>query len=274
MVQKQKFYVTIKHMKEKRKKFIQCVHNSNKEVSPFETIHAIKNAGFDGVFLQWFNKDWDFSQEEQLKLCLSLGLEIPFVHLGYKGINSIWEEGEEGDRLVENYFADFEVCKKYGIDMLVMHLTSKTEAKEPNPIGLERIKKLVKLAEKLGLKIAFENTKIWGYLEYVFENIKSDNIGVCFDIGHCHAHFDDKFSWDMFKNKIIAVHLHDNDKSADQHLLPFDGTIDWEYFTQKLKQANYSGVVALENCYRRNYLEMSLEEFYKLSLERAKQLNI
>ena len=29
--------------------------------------------------------------------------------------------------------------------------------------------------------------------------------------------------FNKFKNRIFAVHLHDN----DQNLLPFDGTIDW-----------------------------------------------
>ena len=133
---------------------------------------------------------------------------------------------------------------------------------------------MVEYAKNLGIKIAFENTKMWGYLEYIFENIKSDNIGICFDIGHCHAHYDGKFSWEMFKNKIFAVHLHDNDKSSDQHLLPFDGTVDWEYFVQKLKEANYSGEIILESCYRRNYLNMTVDEFYKLSLEKAKQIKL
>ena len=261
-------------MNKNTKKYIQCVHNNNKEVTPQETIYAIKNAGFDGVFLQWFNKDWEFSQEEQLNLCRELGLEIPFVHLGYKNINSLWEKGDDGDKLIEDYFKDFDVCKEHKIDMVVMHLTSKMDAKEPNEVGLNRVKKLVKYAEDLNIRIAFENTKIWGYLEYVFNNIKSKNIGICFDSGHCHAHYDDKFSWDMFKNKIFAVHLHDNDKSSDQHLLPFEGTIDWENFVQKLKEANFTGPITLESCYRRNYLEMTLDEFYKHSLERAKQLNL
>lgn len=261
-------------MVEKSRKFIQCVHNTNKEVTPQETIYAIKNAGFDGVFLQWFNKDWEFSQEKQLELCRELGLEISFVHLGYKIINSLWEDGKEGDLMIDGYLNDFDVCKKYGIDMVVMHLTSKTDAKEPNKIGLDRVKRLVKYAEKLGIKIAFENTKMWGYLEYIFKNIKSDNIGICFDSGHCHAHYNDKFSWDFFKNKIFTVHLHDNDKSSDQHLLPFDGTVNWELFETKLKEAGYAGPIVLESCYRRNYLEMSLDDFYKLSMERAKQLKI
>lgn len=261
-------------MKENIKKYIQCVHNNNKEVTPKETILAIKNAGFDGVFLQWFNKDWDFSQQQQLELCRELGLQIPFVHLGYKNINSLWEEGEDGENLVKGYFHDFDVCKDNGVEMVVMHLTSKNDVLPPNILGLSRLRKIISYAEKLGIKIAFENTKMWGYLEYVFENIKSKNIGVCFDSGHCHCHYDDKFSWSFFKDKIFLVHLHDNDKSKDQHLLPFDGTIDWGVYAKKLKEANYDGAIILESCYRNDYLKYSIEEFYKLSLERAKQISL
>ena len=95
------------------------------------------------------------------------------------------------------------------------------------------------------MKVAFENTKIKGYLEYVINNIKDENVGICFDAGHYHVHFDDEFNFEFFKDRIFAVHLHDNDKSDDLHLLPFDGT------------------VTLELCYRYEYLNMSLDDFYK-----------
>ena len=256
------------------KKYIQCVQNNNKNVTPQETIYAIKKAGFDGVFLQWFNKDWEFSQEEQLKLCRKLELDVEFVHLWYKGINNIWIEGEEGDVLVDAYLRDFDVCKSYNISMAVMHVTAGTKAPDVSLIGIKRFQKIVDYAETLGINIAFENTKISGYLEYIFSHIKNPNVGICFDSGHCHCHFDDKFSWDAFKDKIIAVHLHDNDKSDDMHLLPFDGTIDWKEFCNKLKEANYNGPITLESCYKNEYLNITVDEFYKLSLERARQLKI
>ena len=138
-------------MTKSSKKYIQCVHNNNKEVTPKETIYAIKKAGFDGVFLQWFNKDWEFSQEKQLELCRELGLEIPFVHLGYKNINCLWDEGDDGDKLIDDYLKDFDICKANQVGMVVMHLTSKMDAKEPNETGLNRIKKLVKYAEKFDI---------------------------------------------------------------------------------------------------------------------------
>ncbi len=252
-----------------KRKLIQCVNNDNKNGSPEETIYAIKLAGFDGVFVQWYNKDWKFSQQQQVDLCRRLGLDIQFAHLGYTGINNIWLEGAEGDELVENYLKDFDEMKKNDISLVVMHLSSKSVAPGPNEIGVKRFQKIVDYADSLNIKIAFENSKIPGYLEYMFDRIKNKNIGICFDSGHCHCHFNDEFNWKKFKNKIFCVHLHDNDASEDQHLLPFDGTIDWNDLFKKLETANYKGPVTLESAYARKYVEMELPNFYSESFKRA-----
>lgn len=243
------------------------VSNDNKNTNPIETINAIKKAGFKNVFIQWYDKEWDISQEEQLKYINKCGLNVIFAHLGYQNINDIWVEGENGEKLVERYKNDIKECKENNILMVIMHLTSKSKAPMYNEIGLERIRKIVDYARELNIKVAFENTKIKGYLEYVFDNIKNDNMGICYDAGHCHAHFDDEFDFVRFKNKIFAVHLHDNDKSDDQHLLPFDGTIDWEDVIGKLVQNGYKGPVTLELCYRYEYLNNTIEKFYKNGLE-------
>lgn len=249
-----------------------AVQNDNENVSVLETIKAIKNAGFKNVFVQWYDKEWEYSQEEQVKMCKELGLNIIFAHLGYQNINSIWKEGELGDSLVERYKKDIKDCKKNGIPMVVMHLTSKTKAPMYGEIGLERIRKIVNYAKELNVKVAFENTKIKGYLEYVLGNIKDDNVGICFDAGHCHVHFNDEFNFEFFKDRIFAVHLHDNDKSDDLHLLPFDGTIDWKNVIKKLKESNYNGPITLELCYRYDYLNMTLDEFYRIGKDRGNKL--
>jgi len=239
------------------------ISNDNKNVSPFETIEAIKKAGFKNVFIQWYNKEWKCNQEEQLKYARKLGLNIIFAHLGYQNINSIWEDNEIGEKLVDRFINDIKVCKENGINLVIMHVTTKFIAPKYNEIGLNRIKKIVDYAKKLDVKVAFENLKIKGYLEYIIKNIDNDNVGICYDAGHGHAHFKDEFNWELFKDKIFAVHLHDNDGTDDQHLLPFDGNIAWEQVIENLKNANYEGTITLELCYRNEYLEMSIEEFYK-----------
>lgn len=81
-----------------------------------------------------------------------------------------------------------------------------------------------------------------------------------------------KFDFEFFKDRILAVHLHDNDKSDDLHLLPFDGTIDWKYVMNKLKECNYNGPITMELCYRYHYLNMPLDDFYKMGYERGMEL--
>lgn len=240
-----------------------AIQNENEKVDIKQTINSINNAGFRNVFVQWYDEKWDYGQEEQVQLCKKLGFNIIFAHLGYQNINSIWEEGIEGDKLIQRYQEDIKNCKKNGISMVVMHLTSKKEAPMYSEIGLNRIRKITQYAKELNIKVAFENTKIKGYLEYVLENIKDENVGICFDSGHYHVHFDDEFNFEFFKDRIFAVHLHDNDKSDDLHLLPFDGTIDWKQVIIKLKECNYNGPITMELCYRYDYLNMPLDDFYK-----------
>ena len=244
------------------------ISNANKIITPFETIDAICAAGFKNVFIEWYNKDWEISQEEQLNYIRSKGLNIIFAHLGYQKINDLWLEDGQGH--VERYKNDIRICKENGIDLVVMHLTSKDVAPSYGEVGLNRLKEIVSYASELGVRVAFENTKIKGYQEYVIENI--EEAGICFDSGHYHAHFHDELDFQLFKNKIFAVHLHDNRGIEDEHLIPMDGTLDWKYVIKKLKESNYNGPITMELVYRNDYLKMSPVEFYKKGYEIGEKL--
>lgn len=157
--------------------------------------------------------------------------------------------------------------------MAMMHLSSKSEAPGPNELGLQRLRRICDYANKLGIVLAFENTKIKGYQEYVMDHIKDENIGICFDVGHCHAHFKDDFDYDRFNNRFKCIHLHDNFAEKDEHLLPFDGNINWIEVIKKLKDNGYQGSVTLEIVYHRQYVEqMSVQEFYKKAYQRGLKL--
>lgn len=248
------------------------INNDNKNVTPMETIDAIKKVGFKQVFIQWYDRDWECTPQQQVEYAKKLGLTIIFAHLEYKNINAIWEEGQKGEQLVKEYQKDIRECKENGIPMVIMHLTTTNIAPMYNELGLRRIKEIVDYAKDLEVKVAFENTKKLGYLEYVMQNIANDNVGICYDAGHCHIYFKDAFDYKFFKNRIFAVHLHDNDQTDDLHLLPYDGTIDWKTVVAKLKECGYEGPITLELCYRYQYLELGIEEFYQKGYERGQML--
>ena len=250
------------------------INNGNKNVTPIETIDAIKNAGFKNVFVQWYNEEGEYSQQEQLEYARKQGLNIIFTHLGYQNINDIWEKDNKGDLVVDRYKNDIKICKENNISLVIMHLTRKHNAPMYNEIGLRRIKEIVDYAKQLDVKLAFENTKIKGYLEYVFENIDNDNIGLCYDAGHCHAHFDDEFNYEMFKNRIFAVHLHDNDGTDDQHTLNQFGSIDWKEIAKKLARCpNVNLDYELLMCVKGGKsAQETLKECYKQACELEKMI--
>ena len=249
------------------------ISNGNTGVTPYETIDAIVEAGFKNVFIQWYNRNWEVSQAEQLKYVKEKGLNIIFAHLGYDKINDIWSEDENiGNKLVEEYKKDLNICYENNIHTVIMHTHGRSDSPKYNEYGLKRFQELTNYAEKLGIKIAIENTRLQGYLEYLITNIKNDNLGICFDSGHYHVHFKDQFDFEKFKNKIFAIHLHDNDQSSDQHLLPYDGTLDWKTTLKHIKDCNYSGFITLEIIYRKEYLQMEPVEFYKKGFQLGENL--
>lgn len=247
------------------------VQNENEKVTVLDTINSINRNNFKNVFIQWYNRPWQISQEKQLEVLRDLNLNIIFAHLGYDKINEIWVNNSIGDEVVEEYKKDINICKENDIDLVIMHLCTHKNPPEYNEIGLKRIEKIVKFAKQIGVKIAFENTRSQGYLEYVLGNIKDENAGVCFDIGHYHTHFKDRFNFEFFKNRIFAVHLHDNHGDGiDKHLLPFDGNINWDETIKKLVECNYNGPITIESAYKTEYVNnISLDEFYKSAYERG-----
>ena len=238
------------------------ISNENINRNPIESVDAIKQAGFKNVFIQWYNGILEFPQEELLDYIKKQNLNVIFAHLGYKNMNSIWEDNELGESLINDYIEDIRVCKQNGINLVVMHLCCGTEVTMYNEIGLNRLKKIVEYAKKENVKIAFENTKLKGYLEYVLENIKDDNVGLCYDAGHVHVHFNDEFDISFAKDRIFAVHLHDNDTTKDQHKIPFDGTIDWNSVIKKLKDNGYNGPITLELIYSKHYSDQNINDFF------------
>ena len=91
---------------------------------------------------------------------------------------------------------------------------------------------LIKRAADRGFKIAVENIfeDEPTNLRLLMETTTSENFGVCFDTGHFNLF--SRVSLDewmrQLKPYIIELHLHDNDKTADDHIAIGEGTFDFE----------------------------------------------
>lgn len=54
------------------------------------------------------------------------------------------------------------------------------------------------------------------------------NVVFCFDIGHAHIEGGAVEGYHLMRDRIAYAHIHDNHGEKDEHLPPYNGTIDWE----------------------------------------------
>jgi sugar phosphate isomerase/epimerase len=73
-----------------------------------------------------------------------------------------------------------------------------------------------------------------------------DGVGICLDIGHAHLDGDVIDAVETVSEHLIATHVHDNGGRTDDHLLPFDGTIDWAGALLAVQKVGYDGPFMFE----------------------------
>ena len=102
----------------------------------------------------------------------------------------------------------------------------------------------------------------------------SPRLGMCYDSGHGNHIKSNGTGREMlrrFGHRLMALHLHDNNGLGDQHLFPFDGTVDWPPLMREIAAHGYKGPTTLE--LNDNYPELTMEEFLQASFARAKKLD-
>lgn len=99
---------------------------------------------------------------------------------------------------------------------------------------------LLQRAADLGIPLAieniFEDDPI--NLRLLMEEIRSDKFGICFDTGHFNLFSKIPLSeWlSQLKPYIIELHLHDNNKSSDEHLAIGEGSFNFDTLFLSLKE--------------------------------------
>ena len=79
-----------------------------------------------------------------------------------------------------------------------------------------------------------------------FINYTHLDLKVCFDTGHAHMTTGVGPAFETLKGYVASTHVHDNHKLKDDHLMPFDGEIDWEQTMRDFRTVNPAFPVLLE----------------------------
>jgi len=147
-------------------------------------------------------------------------------------------------------------CARLAVKNIVIHaiareLKTMEENLASKTRNIEALKRVADEAAKAGVRIALENlTGYWGgigVLREVIEKVGSPALGICFDTSHANVQ---KLAVAAAIREcgemLCCLHLSDNNGGSDQHLMPYQGKIDWKGVVAALKDIRYSGALNFE----------------------------
>ena len=233
---------------------------------PLPRLKAAAEAGFTHIHWchQWCT-DFIYTEPELKaikKTMKECGLTLLDIH-GSAGSEKVWYSKDEyrrqaGVLLVRNrmeMFADLE-----GVGALMMHIpgmtcnynyTDEERAVIRESIDQQRksLDELMPFAEKYHCPIAVENMPDDSF-EVIGELMRDypvELMGITYDSGHGHIRTDKGLDHiEQYKDRLMALHLHDNDGTGDQHQPPFYGTIDWARLASILDSSAYDRPLSYE----------------------------
>ena len=150
---------------------------------------------------------------------------------------------------MEKLIAGLHYAASMGIRNVVCHISNSPQPPAHNELGLSRFERVVQVAETRNVQFCMENTRRNDYLDWFFAEFKyADKVKFCFDLGHTNAFTHDTTDprWLGYIERLACVHMHDNDGKTDQHLLPFDGNLNWQYLMPTVFRAHRDIPLTLE----------------------------
>ena len=197
-----------------------------------EQIKLFKRYCFDRFFIYWddiedIGKLKRYSEENEIG--------IQFIHAPYDRARELWTA--DSSEAVSELFDCLHDCARIGVDLAVFHSIIGFEMHSPNGYGIESFGKVIDEAERLGIKVAFENIEGEEYLSAIMDAFRDRaHVGFCWDSGHEQCYNDAKDMLALYGDRLMCVHLNDNLGMSDIHILPFDGIIDWDDAAKRLNR--------------------------------------
>ena len=240
-------------------------------ISPKLRAKMIRQAGFNYVIT---NADKRFNRQngsiaKQIKLFNKNGLKVSSLHMTYKSeeLPYFWEEGKFGEKLKKKLIKDVKIAHKYGFRCVVVHVDGQF-----SQIGCNRLKDILCFCDKYCIPLALENLdKNHELLQKIFANVPSKWLRFCYDSGHNNV-FDRQTNYlHEFSDKLVTLHLHDNDGRADLHTISkIVSSIDWNKIAKGLK--NHKDLILDYELLNRKENKLNAEEYLREAYKQASDL--
>jgi sugar phosphate isomerase/epimerase len=126
-----------------------------------------------------------------------------------------------------------EVAERIPFRFLVQHIGHGRQNADPRKLdaAFSSLEHLCIFAKARGVAIALENTLgelgAPTSLQHFISDTHLHDLRLCFDTGHAHMEEGVEVSFDTMRERVATTHIHDNHGEKDEHLLPYEGNIDW-----------------------------------------------
>jgi len=186
------------------------------------------------------------------------GLDLTSVHAPVMEMSLASAEAAERDAAVAETERALHIARRIPFGVLVVHLgrprTDNVRGGTNRDAARRSIDALAKAAEPLGVRIAVEViandlSRASSLAQLVDEDLDHGNVGICLDVGHARldpSEGDVADAIETVSGHLMAVDLHDNRGRADEHLVPFDGVIDWPSALTTVQKVGYDGALTFE----------------------------
>jgi len=213
---------------------------------PSPYLRHIADAGFSQIHWchQW-NTDFLYSEweiEQIRKWLETYGLKLLDLH-GSAGNEKNWASSQEYQRLagIELVKNRIEMTSYLSAGVVIMHVPG-----DPGSVTVRKsLDALEPFARERNIRIAIENGNFEAIRKLLSE-YDAQYVGLCYDSGHGNMNADGLDHLEYLKDRLISVHLHDNDGTSDQHKLLFSGTVDWERLACIMAKSAYTECVSME----------------------------
>lgn len=137
-----------------------------------------------------------------------------------------------------------EAMEELGAEVMVVHIGAGGD-------GEKFLRDIETILRKTKLKVAVENEPTGFPLTEdiigIVDKMGDERVGMCMDIGHAFIYDGDPAkSIKLAGNRIIAIHVSDNDGQNDLHNIPGSGVVDWKGVVEALKDIKYTGKFTYE----------------------------
>jgi sugar phosphate isomerase/epimerase len=187
------------------------------------------------------------------------GIHAPIVESMHGGdkwgpaISNAVSDTAKRQAAVREADAALNIARELGAGVFVVHLGTPTVQGGENSrtAAFRSVEDICRLAEPMDIRVALEVmpnplSDAAQLVAMLDRDLEFPKAGVCLDFGHAFLMGDVVDQIETVAEHLVATHVHDNGGKKDDHLVPFDGRINWDMALMTMQKVGYDGTYMME----------------------------